>query len=157
MKKQIALLLPILVSMLMGVIGFDHFRTPPTLSQVLSVDPEEVSEIHVRYGAGGYEITDAKEIQEVIGHVNSFSYSYIIEAEPISGGDNWITIISSEEEYSLGFYCNASIVRIGDVWYVGKEDEYFMKLLKTLPDPNASTSFEEILKDAAYRGWLKKA
>ncbi len=157
MKKSILFLLPILVIILIGIIGVDYFRTPPTLSNVLSIDPEKVSGIAVRYESGGYEITDAKEIQEVIEHVDAFTYSYIIEAEPISGCDKWINIISSEKEYSLGFYCNAGIIRNEDVWYVGEENEYFMRLLRTLPDPNASASLEEILKYASYRGWLKKA
>lgn len=157
-KKIIVSSVAILAVMVGAASIFIYNNRPHTLADVVPFESTEVKDISITYpafyGLTGYTITDPEKIQEVVDHINTFEYSYIVGPWDLSGSSHWLKMhtYTYGEEYTLVFYANGSTVRIDDIWYVGEENEYFVELLN-MPKEGTSESF---LEGAAQRGKLKK-
>ncbi len=108
MRDTIIILSISALLVILEVVGIFVISSTRTMSKIISLNPEEIKEIEIRYGTKGsrnleYIIDDPEEIREVVEHVNNFVYSYKYYTGPVSGGSWWMRVVCYQKKYVLQF------------------------------------------------------
>jgi hypothetical protein len=113
----------------------------PLTRRVFRIDSEDVKSVRLQSGNTGavIEYTDREDIEEMIGHLNSFRYKRRVPIpEDSSGWTYGIRLYYLDGEAHFYLISGDDAIRVGNSWFFGSGDyfEEWRTVIKQLPPPS---------------------